>query len=382
MIIARYITKEVVLTFLSITGILLLIAISNRFAMFLAKAATGELPVSLVFHLVWLYIPELLSFLIPLSLFMSILFTYGRLHADSEMTVLFACGVSWSYLSKITLILAAAIMLIVAVLSLWAVPALSLHREKALSEGEALAVIHSMLPGRFQTIGEGNLVFYLEDINSKDNSLKGVFIAEQPAQSGNNKGSWTLITSKSAQVEKEANTKDFYLVLKDGVRYQGQPGTGDYRVIKFDEYGRAVQQEVEPVSADILRVKESSALWQSGSLEDMAEFQWRLSIPISVLILALLAIPLARVSPRHGRFAKFLPAIILYIIYYNLFTLSKRWVAAGTLPSLLGVWWVHLIFLIIAMVLLAKESGWIREFRSNNTLFQAQGITLKRGTNR
>lgn len=365
MIIARYITKEVIWTFLSITGILLLIALSNRFAMYLAKAATGELPIGLVFNLVWLYIPELLNFLIPLSLFLAFLFAYGRLYADSEMTVLSACGVSFAYITQLTLKIALVVMLLTAWLALWVVPNLASYREKALSDGEALAVIHSLLPGRFQMFGDGNLVFYLDDMDTKNNTMKGMFIAEQPTQAVTKSG-WTLITAKEGHVEREPKTKDFYLVLNNGYRYQGTPGTANYNVIKFDEYGRAVQQESDPGTSDVLRAKKSSTLIESPTLEDTAELQWRLSIPLSVPILALLAIPLSRVSPRHGRFAKFLPAIVLFIVYFNLFTLSKRWVASKILPSFVGVWWVHILFLGLAIFLLAKESGWLIEWRAKS----------------
>lgn len=378
MIIVRYITKEVLATFLAITTILLLIALSNRFAMYLAKAATGELPVGLVFRLVWLYIPELLSFLIPLSFFLAILFAYGRMYADSEMAVLFSCGVSLNYITRITLILAACIMVITGFLSLWVVPTITLYRERVVSEGEALAVIHSLLPGRFQTLETGNMVFYIEDIaakeKSKEKSIKGVFIAEQPMQSspkndGQGQGKktqdmWTLITAEEALIERSPKSKDFYLVLKEGHRYQGVPGAGNYTVVNFKEYGRSVQRQNAGIIPETQKLKSSNALFRSASLEDAAEFQWRLSIPLSVLILALMAVSLSRVNPRHGRFAKFLPAIVLYIIYYNLFTLSKRWIISKVLPVGLGVWWVHAVFLMIGLLWLAKESGGLKQPRS------------------
>lgn len=348
------------LSFMAITVILLLIALSNRFAVFLAKAATGELPVGLVFRLVLLYIPELLSFLIPLGLFIAILFTFGRLHADSEMTVLAACGLSWGFISKLTFYISLSVMVVTALLSLWLVPQITLYREKVLSEGEALAVMQSLLPGRFQMFNEGNMVFYIEDMKSKDKTLKGIFIAEQPsAHSKKEENGWALITAKEARLERDQDSKNFYTILNEGYRYQGKPGLGNYTVMQFEEYGRTA----EPTSGQVpetQKLKSTKALLHSGILEDAAEFQWRLSIPISVFILAFLAIPLARVNPRHGRFAKFLPAIVLYIVYYNLFTLCKRWVASGTLMPGIGVWWVHGLFLMLALFLLSKESGFLK----------------------
>lgn len=362
-IIARYLTKEVLWNFLVITGILLLIVLSNRFATYLAKAATGELPVSLVFQIVLLYIPELLSYLIPLGLFMGILFAHGRLHVDSEMIVMATCGVSWQAITKITLYLAFVVMIGAAFLTLWVVPKVADIREEILSKGEAFGVMQSLLPGRFQTFAEGKLVFYLEDSSPKQDALKGIFIAERPIdvpKNDQNGHGWTLITAEQAQVKRDNKNNDYYIVLKNGERYQGLPGAADYTTVQFGEYGRLVPREAESTQNDGLRLKESIALLQSALPEDAAELQWRLSLPLSIPILALIAVPLAFVQPRYGRFAKFLPAIAIYILYYNLFTISKRWVTAGTLPSYIGVWWVHVAFLLLGITLLARETGWFK----------------------
>lgn len=362
MIVSRYLTKEVLWAFFAISGILLLIALSNRFAVYLAKAATGELPLSLVLRLVWLYTPELLSFVIPLSFYLAILFAFGRLYADSEMIVLAASGFGWRYLCRLTLIIAVSVMLGVAVLSFWLVPKIASYREKAMNQGEALAVIQSVLPGRFQSLDDGRLVFYLEDITTKDKVLKGVFIAEQPKKGEENKKGWALITAKEAKINQSSDKKDFYLILKDGYRYQGTPGFADYTIVKFNEYGRAIREEANStLNNAAFKLKSSKELIRSTALDDIAELQWRFSIPLSVFILALLALPLASVQPRQGRYAKFLPAILLYIVYYNLFTISKRWVSAGIIPSFVGLFWVHIVFLALALILIAYKSGFISE---------------------
>lgn len=393
-LIARYLTKEVFWTFLIITGILLLIVLSNRFATYLAKAASGELPIGLVFNIVLLYIPELLSYLIPLGFFMAILFAHGRLHVDSEMIVMAACGVSWRSIAQITLLLGLIVMCVTALLTLWVVPVVADIREQALSKGETFGVMQSLLPGRFQTLAEGKLVFYLEDAAPRKESLKGVFIAERPSerpplpvlentqknntlqknpQAQNDKvvqnnqntqknqpRGWALITAETANLKRNKDAEDYYLVLKNGERYQGLPGSANYTVVQFQEYGRLIPRGSDAVPAEVQRLKGSQTLLQSNTKEDAAELQWRLSLPLTVPILALIAVPLACVQPRFGRFAKFIPAIAIYILYYNLFTISKRWVTAGTLPSYIGVWWVHVIFILLGLSLLAKQSGWFK----------------------
>lgn len=369
-IIARYITKEVIFSFLTITGILFLIVLCNRMAVYLAKAATGELPIRLVFNIVLLFTPELLSYLIPIGLFIAILFSYGRLYADSEMAVLASCGVGFKYIIQLTGTIAFVIMILTGILTLWVVPKVASYREEAISKGET-GMLQALMPGRFQTLGEGRLVFYLEDIAPKkedqkqktDQPLKGIFIAERPTTVSPADHGWTLITAEEAEIKADPATENVYLVLKQGHRYQGFPGAADYTVVSFDEYGRGMPREIGGASQEAFRQKNSASLLFSKIPGDAAELQWRTSLPLSVFILALIAIPLSRVNPRRGRFAKFLPAVVIYIVYYNLFTVARRWVESGTIPSFLGAWWVHGLFFCVALWLIAKESGWFKRIR-------------------
>ncbi len=366
MIIARYITKEIAWTFLVIVSVLLFIALSNKFALYLAKAATGDLPISLVFKVMGLYVPELLSLLLPLSLFVAILFALGRIHADSEMTVLATAGVGWGVITRIIVLFSLPIMVLIGLYTLWLAPIITEYRDQTLAEAESVAIMQSLLPGRFQRLMDEKMVFYLEDILLKEKNtgeereLQGIFIAEQPGSSSFGEN-YTLITAESARLEKEKD-KD-YLVLKNGYRYQGTPGKADYKIVQFSEYGRSLELQADANSSDIEKLKTTHDLLQSSNSQDIGELQWRVSIPLTIPILALLAIPLARVQPRQGRFAKFLPAIIIYILYYNLVAVSKRWLIAGSLSSWIGVWWVHAVVLLLSLSLLAKESGWWREFR-------------------
>jgi lipopolysaccharide export system permease protein len=76
------------------------------------------------------------------------------------------------------------------------------------------------------------------------------------------------------------------------------------------------------------------------------ELLWRIGMPVSALILALLAIPLSYVNPRAGRSANMLIAILIYAIYSNLMSVSQAWVAQGKLSFWVGVWAVHALMLL------------------------------------
>ena len=359
MIINRYVTKEVLLNFIAITSILLFVALSNRFISLLAKVAIGQLPSNLVFKVIGLYIPELLSSLAPLGFFVAILFAYGRLHADSEMSVLFTCGVNWFYITKIAFVLSGIVAFIVLIFTSWLMPTIAEYREKVLAEGEAVGIMQAIVPGQFQLLNNGQLMFYVEDL-AKDNKeqLTKVFITEQP-QGGNFDKSLSLITAHSGYIQhkKDAATEDFFLILKDGHRYTGVPGNMDYTVVDFAEYGREIKTEAEETDTTAEQLLSTKQLWYSNKPGEKAELQWRLSLPLSVIVLGLLAVSLAKVSPRQGRFAKFLPAILLYIAYFNLMLVSKRWIGAGKISTCIGIWWVHFLFLLLGCLLLALVSG-------------------------
>jgi lipopolysaccharide export system permease protein len=368
MVIARYITKEIFSTFSAITFILLFIALSNKFVMFLAKAASGKLPVTLVFKVVGLYIPELFGILAPVAMFIAILFTHSRLHADSEVAVLLTCGYDWAKLCRSTLIIASIIAALVAVLNIFIVPSITEQREKLVADGQVAGVMHAITPGQFQTIDDNDqLVFYVENV-LPGGQLRNIFIAQQPnPEKADTDKSIVVVTAQTADIKQLDNKNEFYLILRNGYRYMGTPGTANYTVISFAEYGRELKYASGPLPS-YEYIRPSSQLFNSKSPLDVAEFQWRCSMPLAVIILALLAIPLAKVQPRQGRYAKFLPAVLIYMVYYNLLTVDKRWIANGTLSSFPGIWAVHILFLIFALVLLFKVSGRWNELKYNRKL--------------
>ena len=100
-----------------------------------------------------------------------------------------------------------------------------------------------------------------------------------------------------------------------------------------------------------------SVLLASDDPEAAAEWQTRVSVPVSILILALLALPLGRVPPRAGRYARVIAGILIYVIYVNAVHLAAVAVEDETIPAAIGVWWVHLIVLAVAVSMVMREQG-------------------------
>ena len=344
--------------FIAITGALLLIALSNKFVFFLTKSAAGVLPITYVFKIMGLYIPRLASYLLPLGFFTAILFSFMRLHTDSEMTVMFSCGISWKFITKLVLGIAAFVAFMVMLLSMWLVPMSMQQLSKLITEGKAIGILSTISPGRFQVVDDGRMVAYIAEMD-KNNVMQDIFIAEQPK---NNDNAWTIITAESAKLQQ--NKSAAYMILNNGHRYSGLPGKLAFDLVDFAEYGREISQQPEEELIANQKSKTTTELWHSTISKDKAELQWRLALPISVIVLALLAISLSYIGPRQGRFAKFVPAILIYITYYNLLVVFKRWIAKDIVAPYIGMWPLHVIFLLIGFLLLGQVSGAWRQWRT------------------
>ncbi len=137
---------------------------------------------------------------------------------------------------------------------------------------------------------------------------------------------------------------DNFLLLQSGRRYEGARGTAEYSTTEFEKYAirvEAGEARLEPPSTQSISSRE---LIQNKNNTNIAELQWRLAMPVSALILALLAIPLSALDPRAGRSANFTLAIVTYIIYNNLLNIVQAWIAQGKVSGIIGLWPIHLIF--------------------------------------
>jgi lipopolysaccharide export system permease protein len=340
--------------------VLLFIFLSNILVRFMHSAASGVLTSSAVKLLLLLQVPILSAVLLPASLFLGILFAYGRLYADSEMIIFAACGINPRRLLTTTLIFSCAIMIVVAVLSLGINPQVYKYSDH-ITSGATSTNLDMIKPNHFNEIDKGKLVFYIESVSEDKKHFYNVFAATQPdPQNYADSSNLSVVTAKSAYHKIDPDTGDSYLVLVDGYRYIGVPGQKDYEVMKYKEYGVQIKQEVPVWHGDESSVP-TTKLWHDYQNNfAAAELQWRISLPLSAFILTLVATPLSRVQPKRGRYAKLAPAVLLYIIYANFLFLAKAWIRRGVLAPAIGMWWVHGLMLILAIFLIGQQLGWWR----------------------
>ena len=355
MIVFRYLSREVLVTLSAVSAVLLVIIMSGRFIKYLAQAAQGILDPGVLFQIMAFRIPGFLELILPLGLFLGILLAYGRLYLDSEMTVLAATGMSQQRLFLYTLAPAALVALLVAWLSLGLAPQGVTQVARILSEQDALTEFDTLVPGRFQSMRNGTRVTYTEALSEDRNQLGGIFISEKRlSKVGDKERGIVVLVAENGHQEIQGDGSR-YLILKNGYRYDGNPGQADYRVVQYDTYGVLLPKPSVSVDLSAREAIPTSQLIGSDQLRLQSELQWRLSIPLLVFVVTLLAVPLSRVNPRQGRFLKLLPAILMYMTYLGLLIAARGSLDKGRIPPAVGLWGVHLLFLLIGLLLLYWE---------------------------
>lgn len=352
-IIFRYLFAEVSRTWLVVAGVLVFLTLGLGFARFIADAAAGELPVNTVLELALFKLVENLEIVLPVSMLLGVLLTLGRLCRDNEMAALFAGGAGLRTVYTPFIVVAVVVATLAGVMSIIAAP----HAERALARigaQGATTVLQTLEPGRFRTFLNGDAVFYAEKRDSDDN-LRDVFIRVL-RDSSQGKPTQTIVTAERARQQLDDDTGAVTLVLDNGWRYEGNPGDAGYRVIQFSEHG---VQLVPPTGkkSDKVDTQSTLSLMESDDPKAAAEWQKRLSVPLSILILTLIALPLGRVPPRAGRYGRVIAGVLIYVIYINAVHLAGVAVEDGNIPVSIGVWWIHAIAFAIGLFMIAREQG-------------------------
>lgn len=353
MIIFSYLIRESLKSQLAVLFVLLSIFMSQEFVKILTDAADGELPGALVATLLALNLPKLAGLILPLSLYLGVLMAHSRMYADSEMTVMHATGISEWYVTRVTLVLAGIMGLLAGLNSVWLGP-WALEREyQVIEQAQAEAGLSSLAPGRFQNSSNNKAVIYVESID--DGQLKTVFVAQLPPADNPDSRSSVVMAKQGRIIEEESGSQ--LMELADGGRYQGIPGDADYSSIAFERYQMQIkEQEIEQRRRKLSAIPIGELLKQD-TLDAAAEIQWRLAVPLSVPILTLIAVPLARVNPRQGKFAKLFPAVLLFLGYYVMLMAGRSAIEDEVIPIYIGLWWIHLSALLLGLSLLMKERG-------------------------
>lgn len=350
-LISRYIFREIFGTWAVVIAVLFLILMSNQFAELLAEAAAEKLPREAVLAIFTLTFLRYVALIAPIALFLGVLLALARLNRDSERAALAACGVGPGSMLIPVGVLAALLAGGVGWIALVQTPHATAEIDRIRTEARASVGLGVLEPGKFTMVGAGGAVLYAGEVVGDE--IRDVFLQYERGESV------VVILAERAQRVQDSRTGQQALVFYGGRRYEGVPGEREFLIVEFEEHGIPVDEELDADDDESPFTKPTRALLASSAPADRAELQWRVSAPVSLLVLALLAVPLSRSSPREGRYARIGIGLLIYICYANALSVARVWIEREQIPPWLGLWWVHAAIGLLAALLLAREAGWI-----------------------
>lgn len=334
-ILDRYLFREALAHFAGALSVLLVLLATNQCVRILSAAASQSLPREAVLPMIGYTFLQYLPVIMPAALFFGLLLALGRMYRDSELPASMACG--YGIRSQLLPVLSLAIP--VAVLACWMTLDLAPDARRAVDELEreaaSLGDLRRLEPGRFVALG-GQGVVYAEEAGEQGR-LKRVFVHRQVG------GRMQVIVTDRMTLKETTDPLVRMVTFQDGLLYDGWPGEAEMRVVRFAEHGIPATMPDAGTAGSGMDAARTADLLTGGGLESQLEFQRRISAPLVLLMLAVLALPLSRRLPRQSRFASLPWGLLVYVIYTNLATAAISWSKQGLTPAWLGMWWVHLL---------------------------------------
>jgi len=344
MVFRRSLVRELTATAIALFVVLLGILFTNLALRLLARAAGGTIAAEGIVALLGFNALFYFNILLSVALFVTVLLTLSRWYRDSEMIVWFTSGQGLTAWLRPILLFATPFLVAIVVLSVWLSPWAEQRRLEYEQQLESRNEMALLAPGLFREFKSARLVVFIESVNSFDNTIRNVFLHSIDG------GKDVTTVARSGFLE-DAPNGDRFIVLKDGRRYEGEPGTADFRSVEFERLGRRIEPaEVRSLPLSLKALPTEALLLGNGAPE-RAELFWRISVPISAFLLVLLAIPLSYVNPRMGRSFNLISGAFLYMVYYNCLNVVQSVIAQDKLTMIEGLVLIHSIAVAVIVVL-------------------------------
>ena len=361
MIIRRYLIKETMKTQSAILFILLLIFFSQKLIRILSSAIDGSIPRDLIMPLLVLGVSSMADLILPLSLFLGVLVTFGRLYSDSEMVAMHACGIKRRLNYQVVLFLCVITCILTTANSLWFGPWSSVKQDQLVENAKINPSLAGLLAGQFQQTPDGNSVIYIGNVDR--NKMDNVFIAQINPKNSQRP---SIIIANRGKTEEDKNGNQF-ITLEDANRYEGTAQLKEFRISNFHNYLAIIKpKELDTnVDEDKMDVQQLGLLelHDNPTAKAKAEFFWRLTLIISVPLMAFLVIPLSVSNPRQGRLAQILPALLLYLVYFLLSSSVKANAGKGRLDPALWFYMINSGYFLLALLLNCWDNLFMRKLR-------------------
>jgi lipopolysaccharide export system permease protein len=344
----RSLIREFSLIAIAVVGVLLAIILTRLLILMLGRAASGDVLPEAVLGLIAFGILNYMPVLLGIAVFIAVLLALTRSYRDSEMTVWFTSGLSIAAWIRPVLQFALPVALVCALLSFAISPwsqAQSVEYQRLLASRDEVS---SVTPGVFRESRSSDRVFFVDKLSERDDVVNNVFV-----QSTENDRLGVMVAQRG--FIETAENGDRFVVLLNGRRYEGTPGSLDYRTVDFDRYALRIEPKEAKRQAPSTKATPTLDLIQERRPEHIAELHWRAALPLAVVIMGLFAIPLSVVNPRSGRSWNLIFAVLTYVLYNNLLSIFQAWTAQGKVAGWVGLWPVHATMVVVLVALFYRQ---------------------------
>jgi len=360
MIIYRALIREVGRNTAAITLILLVVMGFIALTGFLGRATGGDMAEDIVMPMLGLEMLKHLDLLLTLGLYLGTLLTVARWYRDSEMTVLAACGMGLLQFLRPTLTLTAFLSVAVAVLSFYFTPWAADRMDRLRTERQHQTQVSDIAPGMFNEVsGDSARIFYAERVNRETWNMEHVFLSGLEDTKNGQQSKDSVAIAHTAHPRTDERTGDHFIVLVDGTAYEGNPGDPAYKIVRFETLDVRIDQQPYKGDPPTMEATGSGDLLSQYKTSGpaRAEWHWRLSKPLTIVVLVLFAMVLAHTDPRRGRLSNMFAAILVYFTYSNVLALGQTLLKKGRVPGFVGLWCAHAILLVIVVYLLNRRAA-------------------------
>ncbi|NOZ11221.1 MAG: LPS export ABC transporter permease LptF [Gammaproteobacteria bacterium] len=349
MIVDRSLVREITFTSTAVGVIIITIFVVVRLVRFLSEAAAGNIPVDSIFLLLGLKLASNLDVMLPMVFYVAILMVMSRWSRDHELIVLTASGIGLGRLLQPVMLMGVVLATALTVSSFYLTPMSVRYTDTITTENKNRVDIKGVVPGAFSET-RGQDVYYVERMAENKELLINVFIyGEQPNKEG-------VVVAQTGHQYVDDLTGDRFLVLKNGTRYEGNPGQADYAILEFETYALRIKTRSHVQAVVTLKGVPTRELLNSTDPRLAAEFHWRLAKPVSIIILVLLAMSFTHYDVRRPQFYNTILAFGAYFLYANMLGYGNALLRKGKVDPELGLWWVHLIFVVLGAYIFSRRS--------------------------
>jgi len=369
-IISRYLLSNLIIFFLAITFIIGLIVFGNQFVLVAQESISFGIPIKELMPLVGFNMLRDIPIILTLSLFLSIIITISQLYKNSEAVVMNSIGLDDKSFMNLIKPIVFFTFIIIFYLTIFAVP--WAKQQKSYAEDETLnaSEFSFITEGRFESFKNGEIVFYASE--SKVNDIVGEQNMEEIFIYALDNEEPVIVLASEAKKYTDSKNDSIYLRLMNGTRYEGLPGNENINILNFEKYDlEIVSGDVQKSISSFSEIEEKNTidLLREGGPKANAEIQWRISQPISVLILSIFGVFLGKSSPRTGKGINLIIGVVVFMLYNNALLVAKNAIESGQLSPSIGMWSIHLLLLIILVIFYQFRQGKVAYFIDKISFF-------------